>query len=284
MEFVFLKLFNMSISAGWLILAVVLLRFILKKVPGWVRCVLWGIVAVRLLCPFSIESIFSLIPSAETLTPYAVQFAPDPELTSGISTIDNALNPIFSRTFTGEPLTSVNFLYVLVYIASYIWLVGMLILAGYALLSYLKTSSRVQESIPFRDNILLCDTVESPFILGVIRPRIYLSSSMEEGNMNYVIAHEQAHLKRKDHWWKPLGFLLLTVYWFNPLVWAAFVLFCRDIELACDEKVIRDFDMDSKKAYSHALVSCNGKDKENEHSGLSTDRSGSHNNPHFLQK
>lgn len=256
MEFIFLTLLNMSISASWLIAAVVILRFCLKKAPKWIPCALWTMVGVRLICPYSLESIFSLVPSAETISPYAVQFAREPELNSGVPLINHVLNPIIRESFTPAPGASANPLHIWMLIAGLIWAAGLAVLVGYALFGYLRMRHRVREAVLLRDNIWLCDAVKSPFILGVFKPRIYLSSSTAETHLEYVLAHEQTHLARKDNWWKPLGYLLLAVHWFNPLVWAAYALFCRDIELACDEQVIKGLSMDQKKAYSHALLAC----------------------------
>ena len=256
MDVIFLKLLNMSIAAGWLILAVIVLRLLLKKAPKSLVCILWAVVAIRLLCPFSVESSFSLIPSAETLSPAVVRYAAKPAIDSGISFIDHTLNPIIGESFAPDIGASVNPLQIWVYLGSILWIIGLLGLLGYALVSFIRIHVKVREAVPLWDNIWICDAVKSPFILGIIRPRIYLSSGMEGEQMGYVLAHEQAHLKRRDHWWKPLGFLLLSVYWYHPLVWVAYVLLCRDIEIACDEKVIKDMDMNRKKAYSNALVAC----------------------------
>lgn len=256
MDAIFLKLLNMSFAASWLILAVMVLRLILKKAPRWVSCILWATVAIRLICPYFFESSFSLIPSAETISSTTVRYAHEPAIDSGVPFINNALNPIISKSFAPTPGASVNPLYIWMFIASIIWVIGSFGLLGYALVSFLRLRGKVREAAPLRDNIWLCDAVKSPFILGLIRPRIYLSSSTNEEQMRYVLAHEQAHIKRRDHWWKFWGYLLLAVYWFNPLVWAAYVLLCRDIEIACDEKVIKDMDVNGKKAYSDTLVSC----------------------------
>ena len=255
MDVVFLKLLNISISAGWLILAVLVLRLILKKAPKWLSCVLWGLVAIRLICPFSFESIFSLIPSAETIDPYVVRYAQEPAIDSGIPFLANAFNPIINHSFAPAPGASVNPLYVWLFIAGIVWGIGLIGMLGYAIVSLLRLRFKVREAVFMQDKVWLCDLVKSPFILGFIHPRIYLPSDIREETICYVLAHEQAHLKRKDHLWKLLGYLLLAVYWFHPLVWAAYILLCRDMELACDEKVIKDMNMDGKKAYSHALVS-----------------------------
>ena len=256
MAAVFLKLLNLSISASWLVLAVLVLRLISKRSPKWVNVLLWGIVALRLVLPFSIESALSLIPSAETVSPGAVQFDPAPTITSGVSVIDNAVNPSLSEHLSAVPTASVNPLYVWTEIAGWVWLIGLGAMLLYALVSYLRLRRRVSVSLPVQDHIYLCDAISSPFILGVVKPHIYLPSGLDEVQRQNVLAHEQAHLARCDHWWKPLGFALLAVYWFNPVLWLAYALLCRDIELACDERVIRTMDESAVKAYSTVLLAC----------------------------
>ena len=256
MAAVFLKLLNLSISASWLVLAVLVLRLISKRSPKWVNVLLWGIVALRLVLPFSIESALSLIPSAETVSPAAVQFAPAPTITSGVSVIDNAVNSSLSEHFAAVPTASVNPLYVWTEIAGWVWLIGLGAMLLYALVSYLRLRRRVSVSLCVRENIYLCDAISSPFILGVVKPRIYLPSGLDEVQRQNVLSHEQAHLARRDHWWKPLGFALLAVYWFNPVLWLAYALLCRDIELACDERVIRTMDESAVKTYSTVLLAC----------------------------
>ena len=256
MAAVFLKLLNLSISASWLVLAVLVLRLGSKRSPKWMNVLLWGIVALRLVLPFSIESALSLIPSAETVSPAAVQFDPAPTITSGVSVIDNAVNPSLSEHFAAVPGMSVNPLYVWTEIAGWVWLIGLGAMLLYALVSYLRLRRRVSVSLPIQENIYLCDAISSPFILGIVKPRIYLPSGLDEVQRQNVLAHEQAHLARYDHWWKPLGFALLAVYWFNPLLWLAYALLCRDIELACDERVIRTMDKSAVKTYSTVLLAC----------------------------
>ena len=256
MSGIFLKLLNLSISASWLVLVVLALRLVLKRAPKWVNVLLWGMVALRLMLPFSIESALSLIPSAETVSPEVVQFDPAPTITSGVTIIDNAVNPSLSESFAAAPLASVNPLYVWTYLAGWVWLIGLAAMLAYALVSYLRLRRRVSASIPLRENIYVCDEVPSPFILGIVRPRIYLPSALDEAQRGSVLSHERAHLARRDHWWKPLGFALLAVYWFNPLLWLAYTLLCRDIELACDERVLRGMDAGQIKDYSSALLAC----------------------------
>ena len=256
MAAVFLKLLNLSISASWLVLAVLVLRLVSKRSPKWMNVLLWGIVALRLMLPFSIESALSLIPSAETVSPAVVQFDPAPTITSGVNIIDNAVNPSLSEHFAAAPTMSVNPLYVWTYLAGWVWLIGLGAMLLYALVSYLRLRRRVSVSLHIQDNIYLCDAISSPFILGVVKPRIYLPSGLDEVQQQNVLSHERAHLARRDHWWKPLGFALLAVYWFNPVLWLAYTLLCRDIELACDERVIRTMDEIAVKTYSTVLLAC----------------------------
>ena len=251
----FLKIVNMSISAGWLVLAVLVLRFALKKAPKWVNVLLWGIVAVRLICPFSIESALSLIPSRETISP-EIMMDWTPEITTGIAPLDQVVNPIISTSFAPEPYASANPLQILIPVAANLWLLGVLVMLAYTAITYLRLRRKLTTATILRENIFQCETVRSPFVLGILQPRIYLPYGMDGNDLHHVVAHEQAHIRRKDHWWKPLGFLLLTVYWFNPLMWVAYILLCRDIELACDEKVIAQLGNEQRADYTQALVAC----------------------------
>ncbi len=255
MESLFLQILNMSITATWIVLAVCLLRFVLKKAPKWVNVALWGLVAFRLVCPFSFESVLSLLPSAQTV-PTDITMTAEPVIHSGIPALNSTINPILSDSFAPNPGDSANPLQVVTFIASLVWIVGMVGMLLYAAISYIRLRKKTSESIVLEGNVFVCDRIDTPFILGLFRPRIYLPSSMEESDVSHVLAHENAHLARRDHWWKPLGFLLLTVHWFNPVLWLAYVLLCRDIELACDEKVIRNMDVQNKKDYSSALINC----------------------------
>lgn len=255
MSAVFLKVLNMSITASWLILAVVLTRLILKKAPKWIPCLLWGLVAIRLICPFSFESVLSLIPSSETI-PVNIAEQHELAITSGITIINEAVNPVVAESFTPAPTDSANPLQIIIPVAAIIWITGIVLMLAYALFSYLKLKKTVSVCVPVGERLLACDEVKAPFILGVFRPSIYVPSSMSGKTLEHVIRHEKAHLQRHDHWWKPLGYLLLSVYWFNPLCWIAYILLCRDIEMACDERVIRDMDKDDMAAYSQALLDC----------------------------
>lgn len=255
MNELFLKIINMSISASWLVLAVLILRFVLKKAPKWINVLLWGIVAIRLICPFSFESTLSLIPSAETI-PLNIGMDTTPTINSGISAINNAVNHIISQSNTPMAGASVNLLQITIGIYEYIWIFGMIALALYTAISYWRLRRKVDTAVRYKDNIFQSENVSFPFVLGIIKPRIYLPFKMNGQYLEYVVAHEQAHICRKDHWWKPLGFLLLMIHWFNPLMWLAYVLLCRDIELACDEKVIKELGNKQRGDYTQALVAC----------------------------
>ena len=255
MNELFLKIINMSISASWLVLAVLIFRFVLKKAPKWINVLLWGIVAIRLICPFSFESTLSLIPSAETI-PLNIGMDTTPTINSGISAINNAVNPIISQSNTPMAGASVNLLKITIGIYEYIWIFGMIALALYTAISYWRLRRKVDTAVRYKDNIFQSENVSFPFVLGIIKPRIYLPFKMNGQYLEHVVAHEQAHICRKDHWWKPLGFLLLMIHWFNPLMWLAYVLLCRDIELACDEKVIKELGNEQRGDYTQALVAC----------------------------
>jgi len=251
----FLKIVNMSIAASWLVLAVLLLRLVLKKAPKWIRVLLWGIVAVRLICPFSIESMLSLIPSAETIHP-DIMMDRTPQIHTGINSLNSIINPIVYESFAPNPVASMNPLQLWIPLAAIVWSMGIAAMLIYTTISYLLLRRKVATAILLKDNIYQSENVDSPFVLGIIKPKIYLPFRMKCQNMEHVIAHEQSHIRRKDHWWKPFGFLLLTLHWFNPLLWVGYILLCRDIELACDEKVIKELDSEHRADYTAALVSC----------------------------
>lgn len=255
MSELFLKIVNMSISAGWVVLAVLIMRILLRKAPKWITVLMWGIVAVRLVCPFTIESVLSLIPSDETVSP-DIMMDPTPTVQTGIPVINHTVNPIITDSLAPSHGDSVNPLQIWIPILSAVWLTGVTVLLVYTLISYIRLRLRVRTAVSLRDNVFESENVSSPFVLGVIRPRIYLPFNISAYDAEHVIAHEQAHIRRKDHLWKPIGFLLLTVHWFNPLMWLGYVLLCRDIELACDEKVVKTLDFEQRADYSQALLNC----------------------------
>ena len=255
MEVFFLDLVNLSITAGWLILAVLLMRLVFRKAPRRIFCVLWGLVALRLLCPFSLESALSLIPSAQPL-PQEILYAASPEIHSGIGTVDRLVNPILSGALAPAPGDSVNPAQVWSFVLSRFWAAAAAAILLYGIISYLLLKRRVATATLLRDNIKQSERAASPFVLGLFRPTIYLPYSLGETDRDHVIAHERAHIRRKDHWWKLAGFVLLAVYWFHPLIWAAYGLLCRDMELACDESVIREMGQEERRAYAEALLRC----------------------------
>ena len=255
MSELFLKIVNMSISASWVVVAVLALRFCLKKAPKWVNVLLWGIVAVRMVFPFSIESVLSLIPSAETISP-TIMMEQSPSVQTGVPALNHVINPVIRGSFTPAPGASANPLQIWIPVLTGIWLFGIAALFLYSAVSYWRLRRKVCEAVILRDNIYQSENVCSPFVLGIIRPKIYLPYHMDSREMGHVIAHEQTHICRRDHWWKPLGFLLLTTHWFNPLMWLSYILLCRDIELACDEKVIKKMSNEQRADYTQALVAC----------------------------
>ena len=252
---IFLKILSMSYSAGWLILAVLLLRLALKKAPKWVNVLLWGIAAVRLLLPFSLESVFSMVPSGDLVTP-EIMLDPSPTIQSGIPVINDVINPILQHSFAPAPGDSMNPLQLWIPVAAIVWSAGFAGMLLYTFLSYWKLRKSVSDGKPVRGRIYRTKNIPSPFVLGLLRPRIYLPEGISETDEAFVIAHEEAHIHRRDHWWKPFGFLLLSIHWFNPLMWLGYIFLCRDIELACDEKVIEKLGEEVKADYSQALLNC----------------------------
>ena len=288
MRDVFWEVLSRSVTAGWLVLAVAALRLILKRAPRRVSVLLWGMVALRLLCPVSIESRFSLIPEGQIAPQWILT-----ELGWNLPGIDsnagaamppgNALGDA-SGNATGkdegaglaimsgsEPagasagapdsrFSADGFLlsdgWNIEDTLSAVWIVGMLSMCLYALLTYLRLRKLVSTAVVMRDNIFQSEAVDSPFVLGVVRPRIYIPFRIEGRNLVHVVMHEQVHILRRDHWWKPLGFVLLSVYWFHPLMWLAYILLCRDIELACDERAVKGLDDGQRADYSQALLDC----------------------------
>lgn len=249
---IFQKALNMSIAAGWLILAVIALRLLLRRAPKRFRLLLWAVVGLRLALPWSIESALSLIPSAQTL-PEGIMLERAPVLDTGISALNGAINPGFTAAFTPELGASANPLQVLLPIAAAFWMLGAAAMLLWALVSWLRLRKRVREAVRLEENVYECE-IASPFVLGLFRPRIYLPFSLENGERELVLAHERAHITAGDHIIKPLGWLLLAAHWYNPLVWLAYALFCRDIELACDERVVHGLSLSDRADYSQALL------------------------------
>ena len=255
MESLFLDFVNRGISALWLIAAVVLLRAVLHKAPKKTHVIMWGIVGLRLVIPFSLESKISVIPSANTF-PNDFLTSPTPEIESGIPIINTTVNPIIQDSLAPSIENSVNPAQVLTAISSYIWLIGIAVLICYTVISGAVLYRKVRFSLPLENNVRLCDEISVPFLLGIIRPRIYIPTSLEKEYIPYVVAHENVHIRHKDNVLKPLAFLIACVYWFVPWVWIAFILFCRDLETSCDEAAVNEMDADQRKIYANALVEC----------------------------
>ncbi len=261
MTALFLKIVNTGISAGWVVLAVLAVRLVLRKAPKWTHVLLWGIVALRLIFPFSLESALSLIPSAQTL-PDQLLAGPSFQIHIGVPPVDQRVNEYLGdRYFEGVSVPTGSGRDTMTLFAV-LWIVGTLLLLAYMAVSYLRLWLRLSEAVPVEENVFRSRKIEVPFVFGFLKPGIYLPWGMDSETSAYVVRHERAHIRRGDHWWKMIGFLILAVYWFHPLLWAAYLLFCRDIELACDEKVIRELPEEQRADYSQALLDCSiGRDK-----------------------
>ncbi len=251
MEALFLTVLELSLRGSLLILAILPIRALLKSAPRWSICLLWVLAAIALVCPVRFESTASVVPESGIIT----EIIATPVPTMPLVQSEPIMIPDIIENGTPVPApapTQPDY----AFIATLLWLVGMAVMLSVAAVSYVRLKKQVAASLPVKDKVYLCDDIDTPFILGIVRPRIYLPSALDTTLYHSVLLHEYAHLKRRDHWWKPLGYLLLTVHWFNPLVWLGYGLLCRDIELACDEKVIRDMDGQHKKDYSEALLQC----------------------------
>ena len=261
MNELFLRIVNMSIASSWLVLAVLILRFVLGKAPRWIRMLLWGIAGIRLVCPALLESPFSLIPSASTF-PEKLLTGPSFHIQTGIPVMDGRINGYLGDHYFEGITVPAGRGGELMDILGAVWLLGMAALVVCAAVSWLRLRRRVNTAVRFRDNIFQSENISGPFVLGLIRPRIYLPFYLDEVTARYVTAHEQAHIRRKDHWWKVIGFAVVILHWFNPLIWAAYKLFCRDIELSCDESVVRNLGREQKGEYAEALLRCSLRDHD----------------------
>ncbi len=259
---IFLKILNMSLAAGWLMAVVILLSLTLRKVPRWIICLLWGLVAVRLICPFSVESPFSAVPSNEVI-PEGILSASQRtlEIKTGVESVDAVVNEYLGDTYHEGTTVPYDYGNILMSKLGVVWLCGTSVLLLYGGIMDLRLRRKLREAVLLREKVYLCDHVGSPFVFGFFRPRIYLPSGRDRSDLGYVVAHEKTHLQRGDHIWKAAAFLLLSVYWFHPLSWAAFLLLCRDLELACDERVVRNLGMTERKAYAEALLSYSSRKK-----------------------
>jgi beta-lactamase regulating signal transducer with metallopeptidase domain len=252
---IFRMLFNISVSASILAAAVIVFRLLFKKAPKWIICLLWGLVGLRLVFPFSVESIIGLLPRSNIITDSGTVntgiYAVDDVITGMAHSIATVAAPATHSAKTGMGTTAV-----IGEILFYVWLAGFIAMTVASVVSFIKIRLKVNQSIKLRDNIYICDEIDTPFILGIFRPEIFIPSGLDETKIQSIIAHENSHIHRKDNWWKPLGFLLLSVYWFNPVMWIAYILLCRDIEFACDEKVLKDLTAEEVANYSQTLLDC----------------------------
>ncbi|MDD4745060.1 MAG: M56 family metallopeptidase [Eubacteriales bacterium] len=255
MDALFLDILNMAIAASWLILAVIAVRFVFRKAPKAIRVVLWSLVGLRLAWPFSWESVLSLIPSRETISPAVLQDA-IPAIHSGFPIVNQAVNPLLSESLAPSVGASASPLQVITTVAAAVWLAGVAVLLLHSVISTVRLRRCVADAVRLEGNLWQSARIASPFVFGLFRPRIYLPLDLDGASLDSVVRHEQAHIRRRDHWIKPVGYLLLTVYWFNPLVWLAYHLLSRDIELACDERVVKKMISADRKAYSEALLAC----------------------------
>lgn len=256
MEKLFILIVNRSLVASWLILAILVLRLFLKKAPKRIPCFLWGLVAVRLVCPLSLESVLSLIPSAEPL-PENFAYAAQPQVHNGVPVMDGVVNPMVPATLgTAAATANPSHTQIVTFVFSCLWVTGVVCMFSYAFVTTLLLKRRLRTATLLEKGVKQSEYAKSPFVLGIFKPTIYLPYHLKESNLPYVIAHERAHIERRDTIWKPLAFFLLSIYWFHPLLWVAYALLCRDIEAACDEKVIQDMDIASRRAYSAALLAC----------------------------
>lgn len=265
---IFLTLLNMSISASYVILAVVVARLILRKAPKRIRCFLWLLVAIRLICPVTIESLFSLVPKQDVIEAEIV-YEQTPQIHTGITVVDSSVNQYMQNHLAPKVVTSINPLQIVAMLGALIWFCGMVVMLGFLIYSWAQLKKQVKTAVPKEVagvKIYQSEKIATPFLFGFIKPRIYIPFTVSEQDLTYVVLHEQAHYRRRDYLIKPIAYLLLTVYWFQPLLWVAYILLCRDIELACDELVIREGDEQQseneepkeafRKLYSQALLSC----------------------------
>ena len=251
MEAVFSKLLSMSLTGAAMILAIFPVRLLLKKAPRWSICLLWALVALRLICPFSLESPLSLVPSSgpATMETVEVQAQPLPE----ISVPPQSQLPENSKSVEiPEPVDTIRPLSVL----TVLWLMGAFLMLAYGMVSYFLLRKKVATATRWEGNVYQSEFVDAPFVLGILRPRIYLPYELPQPHLDHILAHERAHIRRGDHLYKPFGYLVLSLHWFNPLVWVAYWLLCRDIEAACDEKVVKDMDRAQRQSYSATLLRC----------------------------
>lgn len=255
MERLFLAVLNQAYAASWVILGILLLRVLLRRAPRRMVCALWAFAALRLICPFSISSALSLLPNAAPI-PADIAMQAEPAVQTGIQAVDSSMNPLMYAAFAPSVGDSVNPLQIILSIAAIVWLAGVAVFFIAGGVSARKLKRRVRASISEDGKVWRCDEIASPFIFGLWKPRIYVPGRLPEGCFDAVVAHELAHLRHGDPWWKLLGYILRSIFWFHPLCWVGYWLFCRDLELACDEAVICTMKPAQRADYSQALLNC----------------------------
>lgn len=248
----FLTILNMSLTGAFVITAICLVRIPLKKAPKIISYCLWAVAGFRLVIPFSIESAFSLIPFSAQVIPQNIAMQSLPRIDSGSAFVNDVVNGVLPAT---TPVASTNPLQMWVAIGAYVWITGVAVMLIYGIVSYCLLKRRMRTALRVKGNLFETDIVQSPFVLGIIAPKIYLPLSLAANERNYIILHERTHIRRHDHIIKFAGYFVLCAHWFNPLVWVAFLLMGADMEMSCDECVVKEIGEDTKIAYSRSLLS-----------------------------
>lgn len=258
MQTIFLKVLNMSLTGIWAVLIVLIARILLKKAPKIYSYLLWGVVFLRLICPFSIKSIFSLIPVKSDAIPMDIAMERYPKIDTGISSIDFAVNPHLPPATLGY---SANPLQIYIFILNVIWCVIFVILLLYSVITLLRLKMRLNSAVewkaepcPGKVKVYLMENLGTPFVMGIFRPVIYLPRELRGNEREYVLMHELVHIRRKDALVKAACYMITCIHWFNPFVWLAFVLMSRDMEMSCDETVLRENAGQGRKEYSESLL------------------------------
>lgn len=252
LDTIFLWVLNMSIRASYVIFVVLLVRVFLKKAPKKFSYALWSVILFRLICPFSFESAISLLPINETPIPQDIVYSTEPQINTGFNLVDNVVNPMLpSHNNPGE---SIDPLQIWIFVGSVIWVIGIITMSIYSIIQFVRLKRKLIGSTPMQANIYLADHISSPFVMGFIKPKIYLPTLMTETEQEFIIAHEQYHIKRLDHIARILAFIALAIHWFNPLAWLAFVLSGKDMEISCDEAVMKKMDTDIRAEYAQSLL------------------------------
>lgn len=248
---IFLQFLNMSFTASFVIVFVLFARLLLKKVPKIFPYALWSVVLFRLICPFSFESMFSLLPTKAQPISQDIVYMQIPQIDTGITYLNNAVNSILPAA---TPQASVNPLQIWIFIGSVLWIVGIAILLIYSFTTLVFLAKKLKTSILFRDNIFISPNIATPFVIGIFSPKIYIPANLSNTEREYILLHEQTHIKRLDHIIKLLSFFMLCLHWFNPLVWVGFFVSGKDMEMSCDETVIKKLGNEVKKDYSSSLL------------------------------